>query len=61
MVGNYPPFAFEEDITVNAGGQAMVRHVGSTTDAWAVYHLFDIGPGLAPVTVTAANNNRLFG
>ena len=51
MLGNHPPFAFEEDITVSAGGQAMVRHVGSTTEPAAVYHLFDIGPGLAPVIV----------
>ena len=57
MLGNHPPFAFEEDITVSAGGQAMVRHVGSTTEPAAVYHLFDIGPGLAPVVVTANNNN----
>ena len=57
MLGNHPPFAFQEDITVSAGGQAMVRHVGSTTEPAAVYHLFDIGPGLAPVIVTVNNNN----
>ena len=42
MLGNHPPFAFEEDITVSAGGQAMVRHVGSTTEPAAVYHLFEV-------------------
>jgi hypothetical protein len=58
IVGNDPTTGgFEEDLTVNAGGQAMVHHVGSTTDTVATYHLFDISAGMAPVIVSANNNN----
>jgi DNA-binding NarL/FixJ family response regulator len=57
MLGN-DGLGFDEDITVSAGASAMVRHQGPTGNLLAQYHFFDVGPGLAPVTVTVNNNSR---
>ena len=57
MVSN-DDFGFAEDIEVNAGGSATVRHVAPAGHNAVQFHFFDISAGWANITVTVGNNSR---